>query len=256
MRRITALLLAGLAALTLTGCRRGPGLLPYAREIEDMELMQTLGVDRAGEGQVEVTASSGSGDPAEGAATVVSGQAGTISAAVLGMQGEGSSYLYFGHVGQLLLGEELARQGVEPALDYILRDVETRLDTALYLVRGGTAGKAITAAGEDGSAADRLEALAEDAGLLAGSMPRTVKDALSDLYAQGATFLPAVEADEALTAAGYGILKGDSLAGWAEGDAALGVNLVLGQVDADMVELPLDGGGVAALSVSLSLIHI
>ena len=47
MRRITALLLAGLAALTLTGCRRGPGLLPYAREIEDMELMQTLGVDRA-----------------------------------------------------------------------------------------------------------------------------------------------------------------------------------------------------------------
>ena len=236
MRRITALLLAGLAALTLTGCRRGPGLLPYAREIEDMELMQTLGVDRAGEGQVEVTASSGSGDPAEGAATVVSGQAGTISAAVLGMQGEGSSYLYFGHVGQLLLGEELARQGVKPALDYILRDVETRLDTALYLVRGGTA-------------ADRLEALAEDAGLLAGSMPRTVKDALSDLYAQGATFLPAVEADEALTAAGYGILKGDSLAGWAEGDAALGVNLVLGQVDADVVELPLDGGGVAALRV-------
>lgn len=249
MRRMTALLLAGLAALTLTGCRRGPGLLPYAREIEDMELMQTLGVDRAGEGQVEVTASSGSGDPAEGAATVVSGQAGTISAAVLGMQGEGSSYLYFGHVGQLLLGEGLARQGVEPALDYILRDVETRLDTALYLVRGGTAGKAITAAGEDGSAADRLEALAEDAGLLAGSMPRTVKDALSDLYAQGATFLPAVEADEALTAAGYGILKGDRLAGWAEGDAALGVNLVLGQVDADVVELPLDGGGVAALRV-------
>lgn len=130
MRRITALLLAGLAALTLTGCRRGPGLLPYAREIEDMELMQTLGVDRAGEGQVEVTASSGSGDPAEGGGhRCVPGQAGTISAAVLGMQGEGSSYLYFGHVGQLLLGEELARQGVEPALDYILRDVETRLDT-------------------------------------------------------------------------------------------------------------------------------
>ena len=250
MRRITALLLAGLAALTLTGCRRGPGLLPYAREIEDMELMQTLGVDRAGEGQVEVTASSGSGDPAEGAATVVSGQAGTISAAVLGMQGEGSSYLYFGHVGQLLLGEELARQGVEPALDYILRDVETRLDTALYLVRGGTVGKAITAAGEDGSAADRLEALAEDAGLLAGSMPRTVKDALSDLYAQGATFLPAVEADEALTAAGYGILKGDRLAGWAEGDAALGVNLVLGQ---DLRPPGVGRGALTGLSLTCTL---
>lgn len=52
------------------------------------------------------------------------------------MQGEGSSYLYFGHVGQLLLGRGAARQGVEPALDYILRDVETRLDTALYLGAG------------------------------------------------------------------------------------------------------------------------
>lgn len=249
MRRITALLLAGLAALTLTGCRRGPGLLPYAREIEDMELMQTLGVDRAGEGQVEVTASSGSGDPAEGAATVVSGQAGTISAAVLGMQGEGSSYLYFGHVGQLLLGEELPGRGWSPPWTIFSGMWRPGWTPPSIWVRGGTAGKAITAAGEDGSAADRLEALAEDAGLLAGSMPRTVKDALSDLYAQGATFLPAVEADEALTAAGYGILKGDSLAGWAEGDAALGVNLVLGQVDADVVELPLDGGGVAALRV-------
>lgn len=146
MRRITALLLAGLAALTLTGCRRGPGLLPYAREIEDMELMQTLGVDRAGEGQVEVTASSGSGDPAEGAATVVSGQAGTISAAVLGMQGRAPP-TSTSATWASSCWEELARQGVEPALDYILRDVETRLDTALYLVRGGTAGKAITAAG-------------------------------------------------------------------------------------------------------------
>lgn len=154
-----------------------------------MELMQTLGVDRAGEGQVEVTASSGSGDPAEGAATRcvrpgrhhqrrrAGGCRGGLLLPLLRPRGPAPA------------GRGAARQGVEPALDYILRDVETRLDTALYLVRGGTAGKAITAAGEDGSAADRLEALAEDAGLLAGSMPRTVKDALSDLYAQGATFL-------------------------------------------------------------------
>ena len=202
MRRITALLLAGLAALTLTGCAVGPAccLCPGNRG-HGADADPGRGPGRGG--QVEVTASSGSGDPAEGAATVVSGQAGTISAAVLGMQGEGSSYLYFGHVGQLLLGEELARQGVEPALDYILRDVETRLDDR-PLSGAGRAQQARRSQqrGRDGSAADRLEALAEDAGLLAGSMPRTVKDALSDLYAQGATFLPAVGADEALTAPG------------------------------------------------------
>lgn len=146
MRRITALLLAGLAALTLTGCRRGPGLLPYAREIEDMELMQTLGVDRAGEGQVEVTASSGSGDPAEGRPPWCPARPAPSAPPCWGCRG-GLLLPLLRPRGPAPAGRGAGQAGVEPALDYILRDVETRLDTALYLVRGGTAGKAITAAG-------------------------------------------------------------------------------------------------------------
>lgn len=233
MRRavLAALLLVG-----LTGCG-WRDILPTSREIEDMVLVQTMGVD-GGADECIVTASGGGreGKPAQ----VVSGQAGSLSAAVLTVQGEGPSYLYFGHVAQLLLGEELAAEGVGPALDYILRDVETRLDTALYLVRGGTAGEAIRAAAEDGSAAQRLDTMAEEAGLLAFSMPRTVKDVMADQYAQGASFAPALLADGKLGAVGYGILKEDALVGWAEGEVALGVSLALGQVEADVVELGSD----------------
>ena len=239
-------LLVLLLMLLLTGCRRYSGFLPYAREIEDMELIRTLGVDGAGETGVAITASGGT---SQEETEVVSGQAGTISAAVLELQGEGSSYLYFGHVTQLLLGEELARRGVMPSLDYVLRDVEMRLETALYVVRNGTAGQAIEAAADDGSATDRLEALADDAGLTANSMPRTVKDVLAELDRQGASFLPAVLADDGLTAAGYGILKDGALVGWAEGDAALGVNLIFGKVDADVVEVQAPDGTAAALRV-------
>lgn len=235
-----------LLMLLLTGCRRYSGFLPYAREIEDMELIRTLGVDGAGETGVAITASGGT---SQEETEVVSGEAGTISAAVLELQGEGSSYLYFGHVTQLLLGEELARRGVMPSLDYVLRDVEMRLETALYVVRNGTAGQAIEAAADDGSATDRLEALADDAGLTANSMPRTVKDVLAELGRQGASFLPAVLADGGLTAAGYGILKDGALVGWAEGDAALGVNLIFGKVDADVVEVQAPDGTAAALRV-------
>ena len=235
-----------LLMLLLTGCRRYSGFLPYAREIEDMELIRTLGVDGAGETGVAITASGGT---SQEETEVVSGEAGTISAAVLELQGEGSSYLYFGHVTQLLLGEELARRGVMPSLDYVLRDVEMRLETALYVVRNGTAGQAIEAAADDGSATDRLEALADDAGLTANSMPRTVKDVLAELDRQGASFLPAVLADDGLTAAGYGILKDGALVGWAEGDAALGVNLIFGKVDADVVEVQAPDGTAAALRV-------
>lgn len=239
-------LLVLLLMLLLTGCRRYSGFLPYAREIEDMELIRTLGVDGAGETGVAITASGGT---SQEETEVVSGEAGTISAAVLELQGEGSSYLYFGHVTQLLLGEELARRGVMPSLDYVLRDVEMRLETALYVVRNGTAGQAIEAAADDGSATDRLEALADDAGLTANSMPRTVKDVLAELDRQGASFLPAVLADGGLTAAGYGILKDGALVGWAEGDAALGVNLIFGKVDADVVEVQAPDGTAAALRV-------
>ena len=239
-------LLVLLLMLLLTGCRRYSGFLPYAREIEDMELIRTLGVDGAGETGVAITASGGT---SQEETEVVSGEAGTISAAVLELQGEGSSYLYFGHVTQLLLGEELARRGIMPSLDYVLRDVEMRLETALYVVRNGTAGQAIEAAADDGSATDRLEALADDAGLTANSMPRTVKDVLAELDRQGASFLPAVLADDGLTAAGYGILKDGALVGWAEGDAALGVNLIFGKVDADVVEVQAPDGTAAALRV-------
>lgn len=239
-------LLVLLLMLLLTGCRRYSGFLPYAREIEDMELIRTLGVDGAGETGVAITASGGT---SQEETEVVSGEAGTISAAVLELQGEGSSYLYFGHVTQLLLGEELARRGVMPSLDYVLRDVEMRLETALYVVRNGTAGQAIEAAADDGSATDRLEALADDAGLTANSMPRTVKDVLAELDRQGASFLPAVLPDSGLTAAGYGILKDGALVGWAEGDAALGVNLIFGRVDADVVEVTAPDGTRTALRV-------
>ena len=215
-----SVLLVLLLMLLLTGCRRYSGFLPYAREIEDMELIRTLGVDTAGDAGVAITASGGT---SQEETEVVSGEAGTISAAVLELQGEGSSYLYFGHVTQLLLGEGLA--------NYVLRDVEMRLETALYVVRNGTAGQAIEAAAADGSATDRLEALADDAGLTANSMPRTVKDVLAE------------------TAAGYGILKDGVLVGWAEGDAALGVNLIFGKVDADVVEVQAPDVTAAALRV-------
>ena len=246
-RAVVCLLLAG-AMVPLSGCAplSLTGFLPYGREIEDMELVRTLGVDGDGEG-VTVT---GSGGTQEGEkANLVTGQADTISAAVLTMQSQGSSYLYFGHVGQLLLGEELARQGVKSSLDYVLRDVEMRLEMALYLVRDGQAGQAMEAAAQDGSATDRLEALAEDVGLTADTMTRSVKDVLSDLEDRGASFVPALSADGTLTAAGYGILKDGILAAWTDEDAALGINLILSRVDADVVEVSPEGREPAALRV-------
>ncbi len=240
---------AAVCCLLLSGCD-GLDVLPYARELEGMALMRTLGVDAAEDGTA-VTASTGVQNQEKGDAPAVLAErtAGSISAAVLGMQAEGASYVYFGHVGQLLLGEELARKSAAEALEYVLRDVEMRLDTHLYIVSGGRAGDVIRLAAEEGSASSRLEAMAEDPGLASRSMTRTVGEVLSGLEGRGASFAPALTWEEGLQPDGYAILKDGALAGWARGEAAYGVNLLLGQMDADVVEVSLEDGEKAALRV-------
>lgn len=256
-----ALLLLPALVLSLTGCRSNA--LPYGREIEHMALMRVIGVDKAEEG-VAVTVSSGTqskgAQQGDAPPVVLTQTSGTISGALLSMQADGASYVFYGHVGQLLLGEALAREDVIPALEYVLRDIEMRLDTGLYLVKG-SAEQAISAPaegeGSDGegpsSAADRLEAMESDAKLRSYATPRTVGEVLGELDDQGASYAPALilaqgEQDQ-LEAAGYGVLRDGALAAWTTDEQAHGVNLVEGQVNADIVEVELPGSRRAALRV-------
>lgn len=258
MRR--AWVLALLCPLLLSGCRSTA--LPYGREIEHMALMRTIGVDQAEEG-VRVTVSSGvrqGGDQSGQGPVVLSQTSGTISGALLSMQANGASYIFYGHVGQLLLGEALARQDVYPALDYVLRDIEMRLDTSLYLVQGSAeqavsmpAQQSQEGSGPPASAAERLEAMEADAQLRSYATPRTVGEVLSELEEQGASYAPALSLSEqtegVLTAAGYGILKEGALVAWTSDSQAHGINLLEGQVNADMIELTLPDGSSVALRV-------
>lgn len=235
MRRAGLLLLLAVPMLVLAG--GDPlNLLPYAREIDSMVLMRTMGVDGGG-AEVSVTLSSGAGEGEE--PELLTARESSVSGAVLALQGMGEHAVFYGHVDQLLLGEELAAARLREPLDYVLRDVEMRLDTGLYVVRDGMAEGAIRgAAGPGRSAAGRLQALSEDVGLLADTVPRMVGQVLADLEEQGAAFAPALRAESgSLVTAGYAIWKGDTLAGWAEGEAARGVNLYLGEVDADILKV-------------------
>ena len=234
-----------IAALTvvfglLSGCWAGD-ILPRSREIDSVALMRTMGVDTAGEGQehqVQVTVSSGvqskGSEAGEEPPVVASQTAGTISGALLSMQAGGASYLFYGHVGQLLLGEALARRDAGPALEYVLRDIEMRLDTMLYLIKDGTAGEAITeTASEGSSAAQRLDAMEQDAGRTSHAAPKSVGQVLSDLSETGAACVPALtiqkEGEEQnFEAVGYGILQDGRLSAWTTEEEARGISLLQG----------------------------
>lgn len=243
------LALGVLLALCLSGCTNGDWL-PYAREIEGMDLVRTVGVDTGA--PVRVTVSTGrqsQGSGASGPALVLTQDGESVSAACLDIQGESGANLFYGHVEQLLLGEGLAREGVYGPLEYVLDDIEMRLDTDLYLVAGGTAEEAISAAAEDGSAAARLEAMTADAGQRSWCTPRTVGAVLEELLEQGCSYTAAVvqTGQGQLEGWGYGLLRDGKLVGWAGGEAARGIHLLNGAVEADLVTVETEDLGTVTV---------
>jgi spore germination protein KC len=143
-RRLIATLLT--AALVLSGCWS-------RREINDMAPVVTLGFDRVDQG-FEVTAaiaqpaaSAGhKGAPgAEGRPKVVLQRRGTtITEALQTMQKAASRRLTLHHSQVIVLGERLAKAGVDPLLDFLLRSPELRLHARVFMLRGAPVADLLT----------------------------------------------------------------------------------------------------------------
>ena len=157
------------------------------------------------------------------------------------MQGQSDSYVFFGYVDQLLLGEELARHGVVSVLDYFARDVELGLGAQLWLVREASAEEAVRSGGDQGVEA-RLSTLQIDSEMGVATISRTAGEVYADLLEQGAAYVPALipaeggEGDTSLLEGGYGILKGELLAGYLEGREARGLELLAGRPGVNLLE--------------------
>lgn len=249
------------ALLLLTGCGQG---LPQGREMDDTALMRTIGVD-VGETAEEriVTASTarraqglqGDGQPP----LILSAQRPSVSGACLAIQELSDSYVFFGHVEQLLLGEELARQGgVQEILEHVSWAEQLSLGTQVWLIRGNTAQAAIQAGGEQG-VNDRLTSLQEDEELGMAERKRTAGEVLTDLLENGSAYLPALmlnetEEDTFLVERGYGVLTGENLAGWLTGEAARGLELLQGHPGTQLLEL--DGMSVQLDTSNLTCVPV
>ncbi len=247
--RMLRLLVPVLAMSLLTGCS-GRWVYSDYREIDQMELIQALGMDEEG-GKITVTASTGGpGEPVVLRSTSVS-----ISRAMRQMQDYTSrKYIFFGHTAHLLLGESAAAGGVDPYLEHMERSVEMRLNTFLYVVRGGTAQEAVSAAGqEEDGAVDLLTSLEKDVQLMSESHVFTCGETAEMLAERGCCLAAAVslvrqedilsgEDPVTLAAEGYAILKEGKLAGYLDPDLARGANLLMDLGGEDILEVP-DGRG-------------
>ena len=253
MKKLALALIASVL-LALGGCRSGM-LYADMREIDQLELIQTVGLDASGE-DVKATAASGM-RVGGGSPTVLENTSPTAARAMRLMQNYSSKkYIFYGHVKYLLIGEEAARAGLGKYLDYVERSVELRLSTGLLIVRGGTANELIRLTStESESTSELLASLEKDVRLMSESRVGSCGEAAESLAESGTALVAAVSTERGddgwrLASAGYAVLKDGRLAAYIDTDTARAVNLLTGEVEGDVTEVPDGRGGLASLRVT------
>ena len=245
MRKLP-LLLAVL--LLLGGCA---GRVPFGscREIDQLVLVQALGVDFDGS-LFTVTASTA----AEEGQVLLKTPAVTLSRAMKEMQDyTEKKYLFYGHTRHLLLGPSVLRDGFARCLEFVERDGELRMDTKLYAIRDGSAedAAAVPGSGEE-SVGDLLDSLEKDVALLSESHVFTCAETAEALAERGSVLVSSLrlaapeyilDGGRTLLSAGYAIIADGTLAGWLDTDLARGANLLMGLSDGDQIEAPDGQGG-------------
>ena len=237
----------------LTGCAQ---LLPEHREVEQLQIIQTAGVDYAPDG-VSLSLAAAA-DPAKGPGPALTGAGRTLAAALEAIRESASEEeLFTAHTRTLLVGQEAAEHGLGDLLAAVCRSPELRLDMPLYVVRGGSARELMEgASGGEAGITEILEAAGALQDLRQGSRSSTAGEVQRSLLRRGAALVTALSYGDAAASgtktalpAGYAVLQDGRLAAWIEPDDALGAELLCGGTGSRELSV-LDLGG---LPVSLEL---
>ena len=116
-------------------------------EVNDLAIVQGVAIDLMPDGLIQVTASvaiparitppgATGGGGQTGPPTNKSGTGRTVSEAFTRLQEKLSRRLFWGHNSVLLIGEDLAREGIAGALDFYTRNRQPRLSTTLAVTPG------------------------------------------------------------------------------------------------------------------------
>ena len=256
-KKCAAAVIFAALAVCLSGCSHG-GATGNLRELDRIELVQTIGIDREGD-MISVTAATGS--LSETGPTILTGNAATISRALSNIHSYSpKKYLFFGHTNYILLGEGIT-DDISPCRDYVERGISMRMDTPTFAVRGTSAKEFMRKARMgDASVTEMLESLLNESDVGAANHMFSMKDIAWSLASDGCALVFAVKLTEDsdyvsgeganILPDGYAVFSGNRAVGYIEMDDCEGVNLILNKFGSTVVEIPDGAGNVAALKLT------
>lgn len=261
-------------SLCLGGCKT---IYNNYKEIEQLLVVQTMGLDTQGGGVFLSLASAAGSSGAQPRRLSAAGE--SITTAMQRIYNYSyEEQLFLSHVGQLIIGEEAAESGIDDYLGYISRTPAMRLDMPMFVVRGGSAHDAVMKVGDGKRGiSEVLETVEVSSRRRGDSGIYTAADVLRDSMRWGSALICALEcsdssetpdiggdksqsysqsADEArLTAAaqGFAVIREGKLCRYLSREQAIAVGLLrnssgisdvqVRDKNGDLVVLEIDEGG-------------
>lgn len=226
--------------------------------------MEAFGVDMDQE-KGEYSCTTQIFDPMMGAATiqeqdkpitrVIETTGESISAAVAAMTEQIGRKPYYSQNKVIVIGEEIAKEGITSMTDYFDRDWETRLTMQVLIGSPDASGIVKSTLGDVINPAEELQLIAQ-AGNVNGRVPQCtvldIKKALSDKYTDFC--IPVVKAegegeDSKVTVESIAVFKGDKIAGYIPYDDARGVLLLNDEIEKTIFVIKIKGVGNASMNI-------
>lgn len=190
-RLICALLLAAMLP-SLAAC--GSVYTNY-REMEQLLVLQTMGLDRAAEGGITLSLASSAASGRRKSPVRMKLTGATIASAVERAQNYSfEESLFFSHMDALMLGEDYARRGLADCVDFVTQSPRLRVDIPIYIVKGATAEKAVLEVGDETAGIiEILRGVSEFYDTRGGGNVYTLSDFTRDTLRHGSALVCALE---------------------------------------------------------------
>lgn len=241
----------------LSACSSGASIYSNYRDLENLELIETLGIDNA-DGGVALTVSADN--------NVVSQTGRSIVTAINALQSFSTDDdMYYAHTKYVVVGADSARTGILPYLDYFERSTQFRFDLGMFLVRNGTAVELMsTTLGENGDITDiiaSIERMTQNSG---DTQVFSAKDIARASLENGAALICAVDImptediiysiapENIAVSAGFGILREGVLVGYLDSSQSRATRLLLGESSLGTVRIGDFGLTVDASSLAIT----